>query len=142
VGVAGLVRDDEGRVLLLRHTYRPGRSWGLPGGGMHPGESLEECLQREMREETGLQIEISSLLSAAAHRDRKLVDMIFLCRLREGETLASFRPSAEVAEARFFSLDNLPEEMSQGQRRLIFVAYGQAGQDKSFSFEPGLGDWF
>jgi 8-oxo-dGTP diphosphatase len=142
VGVAGLVRDDEGRVLLLRHTYRPARPWGLPGGGLRSGETLEDCLRREMREETGLRIEVLGLLSAAAHLDRKLVDMIFVCRLAAGETLDNFKSSAEVVEARFFSLGELPEEMSRGQRRLIFIANGQAGRDKSFGYQPSLGDWF
>src|SRR4051812_39518773 len=81
VGVSGLVRDEEGRVLLLRHTYRPAWPWGLPGGGLRPGESLEDCLHRELLEETGLEIEIEGLLSAASHYDRKLVDMIFACHL-------------------------------------------------------------
>ena len=142
VGVAGLVRDDEGRVLLLRHTYRPGRPWGLPGGGLRPRETLEDCLRREMREETGLEVEVLQLLSGAAHRDRKLVDMIFVCRLREGETLDNFRANAEVVEARFFGLDELPEGMSMGQRRLIFIASEQAKEDTSFRHEPGLRDWF
>ena len=37
VGVVALVRNDEGRILLLRHTYRLARPWGLPGGGLKPG---------------------------------------------------------------------------------------------------------
>ncbi len=142
VGVAGLVRDKDGRVLLLRHTYRRSRPWGLPGGGLRVGESLEDCLHREFREETGLEIEVDGLLSAAAHYDRKLVDMIFSCHLREGETLDNFKANAEVVEARFYRLDELPDAMSMGQRRLIFVASRQAARDKSFHFQPGLGDWF
>src|SRR5437016_4506535 len=57
VGVVGLIRDEEGRVLLLRHTYWLKKPWGLPGGGLHPGETLEECLRREVLEETGMKIE-------------------------------------------------------------------------------------
>ncbi len=121
VGVSALVLDEQERVLLLRHTYRPSRPWGLPGGGLHPAESLEECLCRELFEETGLRIEVNELLSAASHHDRKLVDMIFMCRLAPGETLASFKASAEVVEARFFTLYELPDNMSPGQRKLIYI---------------------
>ena len=121
VGVAALIRDDRGRVLLLRHTYRSNKPWGLPGGGLRPGESLEDCLRRELREETGLEIIVDGLLSAAAHYDRKLVDMIFACHLRPDQALADFKESAEVVEARFFSLDELPQAMSKGQRRLIRI---------------------
>jgi antibiotic biosynthesis monooxygenase (ABM) superfamily enzyme len=95
-----------------------------------------------MREETGLEIEVLGLLSSAAHYDRLLVDMIYVCRLSPGVTLDNFRSSAEVVEARFFKLDELPDNMSSGQRRLIFIANGQAERDKSFNFQPGLGDWF
>jgi 8-oxo-dGTP diphosphatase len=126
VGVSGLIRDDQGRILLLRHTYRRDKPWGLPGGGLKPGESLEECLLREVHEETGMNVEIVHMLSGAAHPDRRLVDMIFSCRLLPGESLATFRPNAEIAEARWFARDELPVAISRGQRTLIAVALAQA----------------
>jgi ADP-ribose pyrophosphatase YjhB (NUDIX family) len=119
VGVSGLVLDEHGHVLLLHHTYRGRYPWGLPGGGLKPGESLEECLEREVFEETGLRVEAEHMLSAAAHYDRRLVDMIFSCRLADGRGLERFRPSAEVSEARFFGLEELPEGMLAGHGRLI-----------------------
>ncbi len=53
VSVAGVVRDDTGRVLLLRHRFWLDGSWGLPGGYAHGAERLEDALERELREETG-----------------------------------------------------------------------------------------
>lgn len=126
VGVSGLVRDAEGRVLLLKHTYRGDSPWGLPGGGLGTGESLEECLQREMLEESGLRVEVLAMLSGAVHYDRRLVDVIFSCRPMPGESLDHFRPNAEIAEARFFDPDALPDGLSPGQRRLVKVALAQA----------------
>ena len=131
VGVSGLVRDGEGRVLLLRHTYRGDKPWGLPGGGLRPGESLEECLQREVLEETGMKVEVVAMLSGAAHYDRRLVDMIFSCRLLPGENVEGFKPNAEVAEARFFHVNELPPGISRGQQRLIMVALAQAEERES-----------
>ncbi|MFL5731950.1 MAG: NUDIX domain-containing protein [Chloroflexia bacterium] len=125
VGVVGLVRDEEGRVLLLRHTYRPGRPWGLPGGGLRPGESLEDCIRREVQEEAHMKVQVDRLLSGAAHFDRRLVDMIFACYPRPGESLDTFKPSAEIAEARFFRVDEMPEDMSKSQRKLVLVAVRQ-----------------
>ena len=126
VGVVALVRDDKDRILLLRHTYRLARPWGLPGGGLKPGESLEECLRRELREEIGMEVEIEGLLSCAAHFDRRLVDMIFACRPAPGHSLATFQPNSEIAEARFFPPDALPADLSGGMRTLITTALRQA----------------
>jgi 8-oxo-dGTP diphosphatase len=56
---------DRGRILILKRapemTYRPG-AWDLPGGHLALGESIEECLIREVAEETGLAIEIERML--------------------------------------------------------------------------------
>lgn len=54
VGVTGVVRDPEGRVLVLRHRYWNGNPYGLPSGHVHRGETWEDALVREVREETGL----------------------------------------------------------------------------------------
>ena len=140
VGVVGLVRDEEGRILLLRHTYRPSSPWGLPGGGLKSGEWLEECLQREVKEETGMEIKVERLLSAAAHRDRRLVDIIFSCRPAEGQNLSGFQPNSEIAEARFFALDELPEDLPKSQKQLIKVALRQAAGDSGVAYRPELGE--
>ncbi|MDQ3929315.1 MAG: NUDIX domain-containing protein, partial [Chloroflexota bacterium] len=127
-------------VLLVRHTYRPYAPWGLPGGGLKPGESLEECVLREIREETGIEAEVDQLLSAASHYDRRLVDMVFACHPLPGQSLAAFRPSAEIAEARYFPPDAPPEGMSRGLRKLLAVALKQAAGDRSAGYEPERGE--
>jgi 8-oxo-dGTP pyrophosphatase MutT (NUDIX family) len=57
--VAALVRDDAGRVLLVRHVE--GR-WQLPGGAVDPDERPEEAVRREAREEAGIDIEPGAVL--------------------------------------------------------------------------------
>jgi 8-oxo-dGTP diphosphatase len=54
VGVAAVIRDERGQVLLLEHTVRAGCAWGLPGGWLARGEDPADGLRREVREELGL----------------------------------------------------------------------------------------
>jgi ADP-ribose pyrophosphatase YjhB (NUDIX family) len=61
VRVTGVVIEDD-RILLLDQDTDGGRSWSLPGGRVEEGESLAGALVREMREETGLEVEPGRLL--------------------------------------------------------------------------------
>jgi len=114
VGVLGVVLDDQGRVLLFRHTYRPFAPWGLPSGLLKPNESPAEAIEREVREETGLVIEVVEILEVRAGARPQRVDVWLRCHSRGG----SARPSAEVDEARFFELDSLPPLIAEQQRFL------------------------
>lgn len=66
-GVSGLIVRD-GKVLLIRRGKDPFRDhWSLPGGGVEPGETLREAVRREVREETGLDVEVRNV---AGYRER------------------------------------------------------------------------
>jgi 8-oxo-dGTP diphosphatase len=82
IGVHGVIADRK-RMLVLRRAermpYRPG-CWDLPGGHLTLGESFEECLAREIGEETGLQIKIERPLGLYKAPLEPYVQALFACR--------------------------------------------------------------
>ena len=67
VGV-GVAVIDQGRILLVRRANDPGRGlWAVPGGKVDLGERLTEAAAREVREETGLHVEVGELIWAGEH---------------------------------------------------------------------------
>lgn len=114
-GVLGLIVDEQQRVLLLRHDYRREGQWGLPGGQVKGGESLEEGLARELREETGLKVEVGPIIAASVDPVLPRLDLTFRCRVLSGD----LKLDAEIADARYFALHELPGDMFEDQVALI-----------------------
>ncbi len=62
IGVGAVIVQD-GRVVLVRRGHEPlAGQWSLPGGGVEVGETLEEAVVREMREETGLEVDVGPVI--------------------------------------------------------------------------------
>lgn len=59
---ATAVLVEQGHILLVEQRVSKSRRWSLPGGALEPGETLEECVAREVKEETGLQVAVDELL--------------------------------------------------------------------------------
>jgi 8-oxo-dGTP diphosphatase len=63
--VGAVIRDEAGRILLIKRGHEPGRGlWSVPGGRIEAGETDEQAVVREVREETGLEVECGPLLGA------------------------------------------------------------------------------
>ena len=107
VGVHGVIAN-RGRILVLRRAkrmpYKPD-SWDLPGGHLAAGESFEECLLREIKEETGLDASIDRLLGLNPMVKEPYVQALYACRLIIYQTV-QLRPD-EHSEHRWATLDEL-----------------------------------
>jgi 8-oxo-dGTP pyrophosphatase MutT (NUDIX family) len=114
LGVKGIVVLD-GRVLLVRTTYGD-QLWDLPGGHVHRGESAEQALVREIREETGVRV-AGPVLVGVDYLKKYKHDHVLLFRCRIESKGAGSR-SPEIAESKFFDLNALPEIRSATRRWL------------------------
>ncbi|MGW0708201.1 NUDIX domain-containing protein [Streptomyces sp. NPDC002643] len=82
--VTGIAIEGD-RILLLRQDTDGPRAWSLPGGKVEDGETLEQGLVREMREETGAEVEVGRLLYLCDHVPAQVVHITFEVRVVGGE---------------------------------------------------------
>ena len=139
-----IVRDHH--LLLIRHQHHDdGRTyWLVPGGGIEPGESEEDCVRRELREETGLEVQIERLLVDEAALPGGIYRWMktYLCSVLSGEAHPGYEPEEEAAavyaivEVRWFDL-RAPQDwfallnsdpITAPLVRQIRAALGYAGQ--------------
>ena len=114
--VAAMVFDEQGRILLFKHTYRK-FEWGIPAGGLEYGEQPENAVVREFFEESGIQIKVEKLLLAESSKeDQRNISLIFLCTIVNG----TFRESFEISEMKYFDVNDLPQ-MLFAEKDLIRV---------------------
>lgn len=119
VGVGTLVQDDRGRVLLVRRAVPPEQGkWALPAGYVDPDEHPRLAAARETLEETGLVVEIRSLVEVYHNPPARGGAAIFILyrAVMTGGVLAA---ADDVSEAEFFALDRLPEGLAFASTRDI-----------------------
>lgn len=113
--VAAMIFDEEGRILLFKHTYRK-FEWGIPAGGLEYGEQPENAIVREFFEETGMNLQVERMLLAESSRDDRNISLIYLCKIVSG----TFRESSEISEMKYFKINELPQ-MLFAEKNLIHV---------------------
>lgn len=133
IGCSAFILDDAGSKVLLVKRIDNGR-WAVPGGYMESGESLQAACEREVREETGLEVEATNLIAIYSDPDVlleypdgdkiQLVVLLFKARVIAGE----FADSDETTDAGYFTLDKI-KHMNVGTFDRQRIADGFAYQD-------------
>ncbi|MGH3727976.1 MAG: NUDIX hydrolase [Micromonosporaceae bacterium] len=125
VGAVILVRDRDGRLLLLRQP--PGFGWSLPGGMVDRGERPVDCAARELAEETGIVVGVDDLTAAVpnavAHTKGRWVDFVYQVTVDPDEQNVAV-DGGEVLEARWCSLEGLPPLTVPAARLLAHFGLG------------------
>ena len=107
--VAAIVLRDDA-ILLARHRKEEKTYWVLPGGGVQYGESLEDALVREIKEEANLEVRVGRLVMAndsiPADRHRHIVNLSFTAEIIGGTLAPGSDP--RLAEVRFMPLAEVP----------------------------------
>ncbi len=143
VGVGATVFDGD-RVLLIQRGRDPARGkWSLPGGLVKLGESLEEAVRREVKEETGIHVRPLDLVACL---DRVIRDaegriayhyvlLDFLCEPLAGEPT----PGSDVTDCRYVPLDRLSSlDLTRGTLRVVFRAEKRRRQNLPSLYDPAL----
>ena len=129
VAVSGVVTDPHGRVLLVQGERR---GWEPPGGQVELGEDLLEALTREIREESGVEIEVVRLVGVYSNLGRperalaEQVNFAFSCRWVGGEPCAG----DECTEAGFFEADEA--------RRMVWAPQQKAKLEDALARTPEI----
>ena len=115
VTAGALIFNDKGEILLLKHRFRAGSGWGLPGGFLNAGEQPLDALKRELREEIGVEVEDAEVFAARGFKKPRQVEVLFRCRV----TGIAKPRTMEVELAQWFSIDCLPDGLPHDQRGFI-----------------------
>ena len=129
LGVRAVVQSDDGKFLLVSHTYTPG--WHFPGGGVEKGQTAEEALGNELQQETGLRLcGAPKLLGVFHNSSTSSRDHVLVYRCQVEGKMPQKPPSMEIAEYGFFDLKALPAGIDAGtERRMREIVEGADQSD-------------
>lgn len=125
VSVAGIVVRDDGRILAIKR--RDNGQWQPPGGVLELGETLEEGVEREVREETGVRVAVHQLSGVYKNLALGVVALVYRCTPVSG----SPAPTAEAAEVEWMTRTQVAESMSPTFAIRVADAFAESTQSRS-----------
>ena len=114
VSVSALIIQEESVLLAHRRAID---WWNLPGGAIDAGETVSEGLLREVREETGLEIEVGQLVGVYSKPLKQEIVLSFRCQV-SGGTLGAINDD-DIDESRYFPINKLPANLLPKHRERI-----------------------
>ncbi|MGC8934836.1 MAG: nucleotide sugar dehydrogenase [Thermoproteota archaeon] len=120
LAVNAIVTKEE-RILLVKRKSEPFKGfWSLPGGFVEYGETVEEAVKREVKEETGLTVEPEKLIGVYSERNRHpgrhVVAVCYSTKIKEGKISLNLEENEEV---KFFSFNELPKNLAFDHNKMI-----------------------
>lgn len=123
VSVAALVTNDRGEILLVKS---PLRGWEYPGGLVEPGETFIDALKREVREEAGVEIEVTGFVGICKNVEKNIVNIDFTARYICGELTASEESTEVVWAAADKAMDMITFPLTKKRLRNMLSGNNQA----------------
>jgi len=132
IGVGAIIEDEAGRILLVKHVPARGGFWQgkwiCPGGELELGETIEEGIKREVKEETQLEIDLlkplppfDRIIRSGDKVSLHVIYIDYLARVSGGK----LKPGSDVGEAIWIEKERIPriwEELHDDTKKLLQIA--------------------
>lgn len=108
IGIAAIVKNFNGEILMIKRKKAPAKDlWGFPGGEIEFGETIEEATKREVKEETGFNVEVGKMLTVgeAIERENDIHRVVIVseAEIKSGNP----KPSDDAADIMWFSIEKI-----------------------------------